>query len=787
MVSAPAGGFCLPGIFDASGSVVVVDEGGDVAAELSLQLTNLGIAARVERDPALAGDCSGVIYLGGLRPVGSIHEAAAMNRDAFLWARAAGTALMRERGFFVSVQDTGGSFGLSGANGYRPWISGLPGLVKTAGLEWPGCAVKAIDIECEQLDVRETASRILDELTAGGPEIEVGLKADRRRITLVDVPASPGSSELPGPVRSPLREELSNSVIVVSGGARGVTAKCLEALAAEAKLRLVLLGRTRLAPEADATRAAQSEAEIARALYAVAERQGTPLTPKELRSQVKSILSRREITRTVANLENRGAEVKYLDVDVQDEPELRLRLQEIRAEWGPITGLVHAAGVISDKPIVEKTDEQFSHVFGTKVMGLAALLNATAADPLRFICLFSSVAARAGNVGQTDYAMANEVLNRVAAAEAERREACRVKAIGWGAWNGGMVTPELRRHFEGRGVRLIPVELGARHFVDELLLPEIEVVVLPQSSAIGLGGSGASTWSMEIRCDERHFPCLADHVIADVPVVPVALVIDWFSRAAAACRPGFRLVSIDNLHVMKGILLRRFGRATEPLRLSLSESSPPDGTPDGAELQATLRSVDGELHYQATVCMERQKEGRGEAGWSAETIEANRPGVLALLHSEMAAKDQQSQVSEMLLDEYDPYREHLFHGPAFRAIAGIEKASDSSVITRLKPFSEIAELTSRNTSNVARAVLLDAGLQTARLWGIRMTGKKTLPMLVRHFVAEPGETPVRCVVLGRSASDMRVISDVFMTSDDGHVCAAMLGLETYALNDSRKA
>ncbi|NTW20454.1 MAG: KR domain-containing protein, partial [Nostocales cyanobacterium W4_Combined_metabat2_030] len=79
---------------------------------------------------------------------------------------------------------------------------------------------------------------------------------------------------------------------------------------------------------------------------------------------------------------------------------------------------------------------------------LRSLLTATQADPLSAICLFSSVAGRTGNAGQADYAMANEVLNRVAQAEAKRRPNCVVKSIGWGPWAGGMVTPNLKAKFD---------------------------------------------------------------------------------------------------------------------------------------------------------------------------------------------------------------------------------------------------------------------------------------------------------------------------------------------------
>ena len=96
-------------------------------------------------------------------------------------------------------------------------------------------------------------------------------------------------------------------------------------------------------------------------------------------------------------------------------------LEETRKDWGPITGLVHGAGVLADRRIADQTDEQFDRVFNTKVEGLRTLLAGLASDPLKVICMFSSVSARCGNNGQSTYAMANEILNKVAWAESRRR------------------------------------------------------------------------------------------------------------------------------------------------------------------------------------------------------------------------------------------------------------------------------------------------------------------------------------------------------------------------------
>src|SRR6185437_4209852 len=109
-------------------------------------------------------------------------------------------------------------------------------------------------------------------------------------------------------------------------------------------------------------------------------------------------------------------------------------------------------------------------VIAPKVHGLRALLDAIDPEALRFVALFSSAAGYYGNAGQSDYAIANEILNKAAHHLRARLPRCRVVAFDWGPWRGdtGMVTPELQRLFEARGVALVPPEAGARVVVDAL-------------------------------------------------------------------------------------------------------------------------------------------------------------------------------------------------------------------------------------------------------------------------------------------------------------------------------
>jgi acyl carrier protein len=136
-------GLAMAGLFD--GEVWITGDSGSTADELAALLKAEGIDARATHKPP--EDARAVVFLGGLRDVATIDEALAIHREAFSTARGLAPQLQREGGLFVTVQDTGGRFGLSEIPGLRAWLGGLSALAKTAALEWPSAAVKSIDLE----------------------------------------------------------------------------------------------------------------------------------------------------------------------------------------------------------------------------------------------------------------------------------------------------------------------------------------------------------------------------------------------------------------------------------------------------------------------------------------------------------------------------------------------------------------------------------------------------------------------------------------------------------------
>ncbi|MEK2494648.1 SDR family NAD(P)-dependent oxidoreductase [Kitasatospora purpeofusca] len=138
--------------------------------------------------------------------------------------------------------------------------------------------------------------------------------------------------------------------------------------------------------------------------------------------------------RRLTRLRERGARIALLRADVTDERELGAALAALRARFGPLNGVVHAAGAPSTGMLARRTRADADAVLAAKTVGTLLLDRLCADDPLDFLLLCSSVSAVLGGPGQSDYGAANAFLD--AFAHWRRRQGRPVTALGWGTWEG---------------------------------------------------------------------------------------------------------------------------------------------------------------------------------------------------------------------------------------------------------------------------------------------------------------------------------------------------------------
>lgn len=362
-------------------------------------------------------------------------------------------------GWLVNLTAMGGQFGLKNERPFSIGPAGSIGLTKTIAREWSNLKVKSIDLDpTAPEDILK--EKIRQELSVFDDLVEVGL--DEKGRWRIDVVETAGDFK----VRS-LVQLGSESVILVTGGAHGITAEILKVFAAKYRPQIVIVGRSVLEEESLGTRDLATHGALREFLIKKLRQEDASVTPAAIERQVQKILRNRRIRENLEAMKKAGARVEYHSLDVRDGVLFGKFIDGIYERLGRIDGVIHGAGINEDKLVRDKALDSFSRVFDTKVVPARVLCEKLRPDGLKFMVFFSSVAGRFGSAGQSDYSAANEILNKVAV-RLNRIWPAHVVSINWGPWELGMVNDELRRYFAEKGVNLIPLQEGVKMFFEEL-------------------------------------------------------------------------------------------------------------------------------------------------------------------------------------------------------------------------------------------------------------------------------------------------------------------------------
>ena len=488
----PALDQCVPtGVALGPGARVVVmrDEGG-VADALLKQLAKSG-AGTLAVDPGTptdrileqvqafgsGGAVTGVYWLVALDDEGS-HASLDLTgwREALRRRVKALYATMRllydDSPFLVAGTRLGGFHGYDVAGATAPMGGAVTGFAKSYKRERPDALVKSVDLPASRKTAAVAKLLIAETLRDPGC-VEVG-HVDGQRWGV-------GLAARPFPRQDEPEEGAmslgADSTVVVTGAAGSIVSAVTADLARASGGRFHLLDLT---PEPDPDnrdlrRYVEDREGFKSVLATRMKEKGARPTPVAIERELSHFERLSAALAAIDAVRDAGGEAHYHSVDLTDADAVRQVLAEIRGTTDRIDLLVHAAGVEVSRALPDKEAAEFDLVHDVKVDGWFNVVNAVGDTPIGAAAVFSSVAGRFGNAGQTDYSAANDLLCKIISSLRRTRPDTRGIAIDWTAWGGiGMATRgSIPKIMEMAGVEMLPPEAGVAWLRRELMSPSL--------------------------------------------------------------------------------------------------------------------------------------------------------------------------------------------------------------------------------------------------------------------------------------------------------------------------
>ncbi|WP_426745483.1 SDR family oxidoreductase [Myxococcus faecalis] len=451
-------------------------------------------------------------------------------------------------------------------------VTGLfAGMLKSIAREVPARNVRAISTTSTLLP--ESLDQALLELGSEedeeGPSVEVCFDGETRCVRRLRPTSSPSS----GPALLD-----SSSVVLLTGGGRGVTAVLAGALLKRYGCTVVLLGRSdpEAAPERILVATDEQLPALEREFYTHELATTWGVRMPELRARFERHLAARELRSTLMGLARLPGRTVYRVADVTRPQDVAKVMDELVREFGRLDLVVHGAGTQTSKKLNRRRLAELRTNLDTKLLGLHHLHAACASRFGRTVPfhVLTSAFSFIGNDGQADYGAANEALDRLCAWVDDVNPRAHWCSVGWLAWDGiGMTRgSEYRVLGASRKLRGIRAEEGEALFLQlvdgqpreainvQLTQNEREFYglrLLPEGSA---GATTPRPVVREVRVDAASVPCLEDHLVRGTPTLPGAWALDLMLRAAVGDRlPELNTVTIEDVRFSRFIRVRPGG------------------------------------------------------------------------------------------------------------------------------------------------------------------------------------------------------------------------------------
>jgi NAD(P)-dependent dehydrogenase (short-subunit alcohol dehydrogenase family) len=404
-----------------------------------------------------------------------------LRRDAIVpyflcqrWLQLAGGAKLLDRCTLVTATALGGDLGFSG-DVRSPGGGALTGLAKAIWIEYvivrklKSMVVKIVDAPDDE-PPQLLAANILRELAAGTLDYELAFVGGKRRLQNSVYQAA--NVERRAAIRP-------GAVWVATGGARGITAASALELGRRFGLRLHLVG-TAPPPEIDPSwrnLSAEGLKSLKARIMRDARKSGQA-APQAWQAVEKAL----EMDRWLAEMAAADVRATYHRCDVADAKALARVLDDIRRADGPIEGILHGAGIDRAARFEKKKREDVLATIDAKVHGAYNLMRLTRNDPVAWFIGYGSISGRLGSNGQTDYALASDMLSKLISWYRSERPGCRAVAFHWHPWQGyGMAAkPEVQAALVSLGAPAPMASAeGLRHLLREVYAggPRSEVLI----------------------------------------------------------------------------------------------------------------------------------------------------------------------------------------------------------------------------------------------------------------------------------------------------------------------
>lgn len=457
----------------------------------------------------------------------------------------------------------------------NPFTGLLAGFLKSLARELPEAVIRATNFA--ENDFARAMQFVDSELSHRGPAVEVCYREGRRyeiQLALVE-PVSTGNTPLLN----------AGSVVLATGGGRGVTAVLAEELLNRFGCTVVAVGRTDPSGmpadlrDMNPVQFAQYEEEFYRRELA----KGGGRKIKQIKDQFRYYQAAHEVNTIVQLLSAMPGRFEYISADMTDGKAATAIVDSVFKKYGRLDMVLHGAGLQISKVLTKKTIADFQSVVRAKIASLQHIYKACeqrrSGQPLHYH-LLTSAFSYMGNDGQSDYGTANEALNRLAdvmATPEGQGQGGKWCSIAWLGWAGigmtrGSEFAALAASRRLRGVtKSEGQEIFSKFLAGEPAAP-VDILMADGELKFYKVATTADPFNRSMLLPRSHprkdrvimertvtldsAPYILNHRVDGIPTLPGAYLIMIVAEAALQFRPNLKITSFEDASFRRFVRVR---------------------------------------------------------------------------------------------------------------------------------------------------------------------------------------------------------------------------------------